>query len=522
LNRLLQVDSQCVSFSGGKHGTALEAAVCRKKLNEQIVVALLQAGADPNISVKSVMKKYGISRPCTATLLQEVVRRCSIRTVEITIQVGAKVDLSSPEVLLEAVKTGNDALIRMLLQHSSNVSISVLNQSLLLAVSEKHKEIVRALIEAGADVNEAQNIHSVASDTMSVDLVRGKAIVDLLIDSGLKIVGDHHLLNAATLAGLTPMVEYLLQEGANIHGSDRFNMGTCLMIAAGRGDEGLVQYLIDGGANVNDEHVIRKPGKINGDDYGWTMRPQSALDTAMAYGIKNPDDVAVHQSLVIVQSLINAGANVHGGGKALCTAILFCDGDLERMEDYTNYVSLTVQLLLANGAKLSGLLDTIPTLVRSASVTGTSKLVAEMKSSFSAERFEGLLSEIPQDIHKCLLTSILIKSSRPKTYITTVLLYRELKARQVDVSRACELLAAACWGFNAVVYAWNILDAMLESMGPEDAIFDQILNGQELLVAMSCFIQLQYCSRWTARVKEWIIVGRGEVPGKGKVESSVG
>jgi ankyrin repeat protein len=86
------------NLKGGYYGTALQAAVERGY--ERVVENLLQAGADPNCEVqRGPSMRYQIQPKVTDTLLIVAGKSRNIKVVQMMIQFGANIDLTSPELL---------------------------------------------------------------------------------------------------------------------------------------------------------------------------------------------------------------------------------------------------------------------------------------------------------------------------------------------------------------------------------------------------------------------------------------
>ncbi|KAG9201032.1 hypothetical protein G6514_006412 [Epicoccum nigrum] len=235
-------------------------------------------------------------------------RTRNVKVAQMMIQFGANIDLTSSKLLYESIECESEELIRTLLQATS-IDDSVLDKWLVLAVDRAHTGITRLLIDAGANPNSSSGVHEAGCHAMRRDAEKGKAAVELLIELGLKVSGDHHLLIAAISKDLGPMAEFLLLSGANIHGHTK-RTGDALMTAAGRGNDALVKALLDAGANPKAQHWLHSSHR----------RMQSALIRAMIYGIESQGG-SIQRSLAIVQQLINAGVDVNDGGDALCEAI---------------------------------------------------------------------------------------------------------------------------------------------------------------------------------------------------------
>ncbi|KAH6619901.1 hypothetical protein C7974DRAFT_222932 [Boeremia exigua] len=500
--KLLRAAPESVHNASGEYGTALQAAI--ELGREHYVHMLLQSGADPNSQVKITRPGEG-DLEATDTLVLVAAKRGTSNMVDMMIRSGANIDHSSHELLLECARWNseedNGESMRTLLQHAV-FEISVLNEALLEAIGSNHERNIRTLISAGANPNHLEEVHESAAGLVFRDVEQGKALVELLLELGLAVSGDHHLLIAATFANLGSMVESLLLAGANIHGHNE-HTGNALMTAAGCGSTALVKVLIDAGANPNAQHaaipIVSRPAKTC---YSSPYR-MTAMIRAMICVIRSPDS-SVHVGLAIVQQLINAGVDVNDGGDALCKAIICHESEHDSLlEDH--HVKLIVQLLLANGADFSGPLDAIPTLFSTASQEKMSELV----DSILEDRY--IHSVQFRLLFKSCVTSCFMVHN--ESWVTKRFLDEELKINPLDLSRACELLSAACWSFDPLdagehsyekdcsSLVRTILDTMLDTMRPDNIVFDGILAGDALESSMDRYLDLSSRDQWSMIVR---------------------
>lgn len=494
--KLLQAAPECVRSRNGKYGSALQAAI--EGGDEKIVNNLLQAGADPNCPVKE--RPYSLMEMqvrATDTLLLLSVKTRNVGAIQMMIHYGSNIDLSSSELLSWIIKCESEELIQTLLQ-ATNITDPILGEWLILAVRRAHKGIIRLLVGAGANLNSSSRVHSSAADAMLRNVEKGKAVVELLIELGLKIAGDHHLLLAAIISDLDLMVESLLSSGADIHGHGK-STGDALMTAAGRGNEALVKVLLRAGANPKAQHL-----------YAWkyseesNMRLHSALIKAMIYGITGLDG-AFQSSLAIVQQLINAGVDVNDGGDALCEAIMFLHMHYLRRDrpvgDYRHFIQLMVQCLLANGADLSGPLGAVPSIVCASAHETVEDLVRYLMYRHAGPRERRqVLDQMHHDPQKNFnVHSMFVTSCSMLAHGSTIeFLQEEMEIEVLDLTRACEILSAACWSFRRP-RRWSkpkeiedrirkILQTMVDAMGPNHRLFDELLKEDALRHSMGPYI----------------------------------
>ena len=126
--------------------------------------------------------------------------------------------------LMFAAQKGDDRVVQALIDHKVNLNAGC-NQgpAVLWAAGNNHFSTVKLLVEAGADLN-----------------MFSKAVAK----------GTYDVLGDAAANGNLPMVDYLLDHGANVNGTASQGM-TPLISAVSWLKSDAVQDLIDHGANVN-------------------------------------------------------------------------------------------------------------------------------------------------------------------------------------------------------------------------------------------------------------------------------
>ncbi|KAK6358149.1 hypothetical protein TWF730_007503 [Orbilia blumenaviensis] len=181
-----------------------------------------------------------------------------------------------------AAENGHGSLIRLLLNGDSG-SLNTITKSdgktsLILAAQNGHEASVEALLK---EPSIRIDVESAKEGTALVRAVRGgyRGIVELLIDKGANVEGG--ALGIALENGSAEIVELLIDKGASVN-------VWALSSAAARGYTEIVELLIEKGANVDD---------------GW------ALTTAAQRG-----------HVKIVELLIDKGANFDGGSALMAAA----------------------------------------------------------------------------------------------------------------------------------------------------------------------------------------------------------
>ncbi|KAJ7720490.1 ankyrin repeat-containing domain protein, partial [Mycena olivaceomarginata] len=185
--------------NGTHYGTALMAAVSRRDLgeSERVVRTLLEKGADPNAQAGAALKTA-----CADG---------NLMLVELLVEGGADVNLAGGETALHATAyNGRIDVAEFLIEKEADAQ--GFGAAFQAAVAQGHEQMVKLLIERGADVNSQGGPYGTA-------------------------------LQAASATGSEPIVLTLLEHGANINTpGERF--GTALHAASEMGHEEVVRLLI--------------------------------------------------------------------------------------------------------------------------------------------------------------------------------------------------------------------------------------------------------------------------------------
>jgi uncharacterized protein len=190
--------------------------------------------------------------------------------------------------MMDAVRTGNRAAVRALLQRRADVNARAADGStpLFWAAQLNDLDVATMLIGAGADVN-ASNRYGVTP--LALACVNGSvAMVEKLLAASAdpdtaSPQGETALMTAAR-TGVPDAITAIITRGANVNAKEGTRGQTALMWAAGEGHAAAVKALIAGGANVH----ARSTG-------GWT---------ALLFAVREGQTAAV-------QALLDAGADVN-------------------------------------------------------------------------------------------------------------------------------------------------------------------------------------------------------------------
>lgn len=153
-----------------------------------------------------------------------------------------------------AAKAGHKDVVRLLLQMGADVNALAFSgiSTLQVASMHGHLSIVELLLQNNADVNFSNQAYG---DALYVASGRGHLpIVELLLRNGSDVNAQagvySNALQAASWGGHLPIVELLLQNGAKVNAQGG-KYGSALQAAAWGGHLPLVELLLRKGANVN-------------------------------------------------------------------------------------------------------------------------------------------------------------------------------------------------------------------------------------------------------------------------------
>ncbi|KAI9871309.1 MAG: hypothetical protein M1830_003043, partial [Pleopsidium flavum] len=294
----------------GKRGTALAAAVMHQ--NEDTVMLLLKSGADPNLQGEYGTPLYHAASSGQLEIVQELLKRGAdinsprgtigaaiqaaayknhLAVVQYLIERGAEINTNneSQSALQSAAYYGSDALVELLLSAGADMECQdgYEGSPLRCAIYTGRLETVRLLIEKGADVNRNSSISCRSESPLRRAVLGGdENIVRFLLENGAKVndqddagftalhvaarAGNDKLLpilvdefgadlqlrlingslgiHSAAIDGAETCLEFFLDHGLEVD-SKNFEGRTPLHFAAEAGQRGIVQLLLDKGAN---------------------------------------------------------------------------------------------------------------------------------------------------------------------------------------------------------------------------------------------------------------------------------
>jgi ankyrin repeat protein len=233
--------------------------------------------SDDLVSLRQLIGQFGVGARDTAgqTPLMVAVAFGSIEAVQLLLNAGADAKAATPSgVTALHWSRGDTAKIRLLLDHGADVNArSQLGRTPLIvaASSTGGMEAVRLLLAKGAEVNAADN--SGATALMEATTANQEQIVRVLLERGADVNTKHtgvpgvasllgSPLSTAALNGNAGLVRLFLSRGARVdaispannvvkNGPIAFGNVTALHMAAAGGSLEAARILLDAGATVN-------------------------------------------------------------------------------------------------------------------------------------------------------------------------------------------------------------------------------------------------------------------------------
>ncbi len=194
-----------------------------------------------------------------------------------------------------AVRSGDRFAVESLLQQavSPNERDANGNTLLIQSVIYANLDVLRFLIDHGADVNATNNAGATALMRAAGDTAK----IKLLVSNGADVnarsaLGNGPLILAARANPSADAVRLLLEHGANVNATNNF-CANAIMTAAASGDLETVKLLLKYGADVNSHSRGDQPVVLWG-------------------GVRSPLMwAAARGDLAMLKVLLNAGANVN-------------------------------------------------------------------------------------------------------------------------------------------------------------------------------------------------------------------
>ena len=210
---------------------------------------------DPNLTSAISNMTYA---PNKYTRLMYASKVGDIERAITLITAGANINAESitdgATALSFACEMGHTQIVRILLESGADIKKCMITMA-------NNTETCSILIKAGADVN-ARDITGYTA-LMRATFIGDKELVDLFIKSGASLdvqctdIGNTALIIACK-ENYTEIADLLIKAGANVNKATSYNDATPLMWAAFNGNMEITRNLVSAGADVTEEQLSAK------------------------------------------------------------------------------------------------------------------------------------------------------------------------------------------------------------------------------------------------------------------------
>ena len=281
-----------VNATNKKNVTALMIAC--KKGNKEAINALLNAGADPNITddMGATCIHHAVAEGCSKDVLETIVDH------------GANVNARNKKkvtALMLACKKRNKDVVKVLLDAGAdpNIADGMGATCIHHAVAEScTKDVLETIVNHGADVNatckEKVTALMLACEKESKDAIN--VLLDARADPNMADHTGATCIHRAVFKGCSKdVLETIVDHGADVNATNKKKV-TALMIACEKGNNDAINVLLNAGADPN-------IADVNGD---------TCLYNA----------VIGDCSITVIQTIINSGGNVNATNRYYHTPLI--------------------------------------------------------------------------------------------------------------------------------------------------------------------------------------------------------
>ncbi len=307
-------DPQAGGIYEGKHETPLEAAMPSESV--ELIQLLLENGARVTensfveavrhceINVVELLLKFGgqVTEPVVECAVESnstlvffllgtaddrTQKRCKTAALIKSIECGdmdliRKLEASGAQLtknsqlklaIGKVIKEGYTHVLRFLLDEESGyriLSLESLDTALYTAIKHDQKDVVELLLMAGANVSHKNFNQLEMSPLLASICKKDSKLAKQLLVAGAAVNGTEHLylkdfhsfsitttvLPAVVDWGCYPLIQDIINAGAEVDAPEKFNGSTALFIAVAKRSKEVVKLLIDAGANVNTSGAV--------------------------------------------------------------------------------------------------------------------------------------------------------------------------------------------------------------------------------------------------------------------------
>ena len=212
--RALLAEGVDVNMARADGATAILWAAHRDDLDT--VARLLDAGADVNTA-----DDHGV------TPLERAAENASAAMVGALLAAGADANAAQTSgltPLMTAARTGSVAVVQALLGHGAEVTAATAetrSTALMWAVAEPHPDVVRVLLDAGADPRAStfKGFTPLMFAARNGDIALARTLIDAGVDVNEPSADGTHILPFAIVSAQDTFAQFLLEAGADPNGS---------------------------------------------------------------------------------------------------------------------------------------------------------------------------------------------------------------------------------------------------------------------------------------------------------------
>ena len=224
---------------------------------------LLHKGADPNLS-----SRRGL------TPLTESSRYGHLNIVKLLLENGADPNLNKP--IRNALKKGYVKIVRLLTRNGVNLNQDTMDKALSSAARKGYYGMTKLLLSRGAN----PNYNTYYNNPLIIAAKCGHTeIVNLLLNNGATQSNLNIAICEATRGGFIEIVHLLVNNGADLNkthvGNHRYSHP--IVIAAKKGNENILNLLINEGVTISDQDYFHKTATDNARRIGIIKQNETLL-----------------------------------------------------------------------------------------------------------------------------------------------------------------------------------------------------------------------------------------------------